>query len=381
MWPAVPTTTWRRTALIAGAESWLRGGDDRLHEDGHLRGQDGAAVEEEPVLDEATDHRRIADTQRGVERRRGGGGGAARDAGRRQFHRRQCTAAVLRTILVHARGEPPRRVRAEPAQHTAGAGGDRRERLGEQAERGDGLARGAGLVGGERRLEGRDGELVDAQRAVPRVLLEPRDDRAFADDDPGLRAAEQLVARERHEVDSGGDDLGHGRLVGKAPRPQVDQRAGAQILHDRNAALTAELDQLAARHVRGEADHAVVRGVNLQQQRGGRADGFGVVAQVRAVGGTDLAQDGAAAQHDVRNAELAADLDQLAARDDDFFAVRERLEGQQYGRGVVVDDQRVLGGRQPSVREPGQGRIGGHTAHELVDGRQAAERSGAVSAH
>jgi hypothetical protein len=38
-------------------------------------------------------------------------------------------------------------------------------------------------------------------------------------------------------------------------------------------------------------------------------------------------------------------------------------------------------GGQPSVWEAGQSRIGGHTAHELVDGRQAAERGGAVSAH
>src|ERR671937_116404 len=120
MWPAVPTTTWRRTALMFGAESWLRGGDDRLDENGHLRGQDGAAVEEKPVLDEATDHRRIADAQRGVERACGGVGGPQRDAGRRQFHRRQCTAADLRAILVHARAQPPRGLRAEPAQDAAG---------------------------------------------------------------------------------------------------------------------------------------------------------------------------------------------------------------------------------------------------------------------
>src|SRR5919197_2103908 len=103
MWPAVPTTTWRRTALMSGAESWLGGSDDRLHENGDLRGQDRAAIEEKPVLDEATDYRRIADAQRGVERARGGVGRPDREAGRRQFHRRQCAAADLRAILVHAR--------------------------------------------------------------------------------------------------------------------------------------------------------------------------------------------------------------------------------------------------------------------------------------
>ena len=76
-------------------------------------------------------------------------------------------------------------------------------------------------------------------------------------------------------------------------------------------------------------------------------DRLGVVAQVRAIGGADLAQHGAAAPHDVGDAELAADLDQLAARDDDFLAVGQRLERQQHGGGVVVDDQRVLGAGEP----------------------------------
>ena len=41
---------------------------------------------------------------------------------------------------------------------------------------------------------------------------------------------------------------------------------------------------------------------------------------MRPVGGADLAQHRARAAHDVRDAELAADLDELAARDDDFLA-------------------------------------------------------------
>src|SRR5262249_61899302 len=101
-------------------------------------------------------------------------------------------------------------------------------------------------------------------RAFPWVLLEPRDDRPLADDDAGLWAAEQLVARERHEIDAGGDDFGHRGLVRKAPRSEVDQRARAEILHHRHATLVAELDELTAGHVGGEADHAVVRRVDLQ---------------------------------------------------------------------------------------------------------------------
>src|SRR2546426_3608704 len=68
-----------------------------------------------------------------------------------------------------------------------------------------------------------------------------------------------------------------------------------------------------------------------------------VVLKVRPVRRPDLAQDGATAPHDVGDPELATDLDQLAARDDDLTTVGERLERQEDGGGVVVDDERVFG--------------------------------------
>ena len=52
------------------------------------------------------------------------------------------------------------------------------------------------------------------------------------------------------------------------------------------------------------------------------------------------------ARHDVGHAERAADLDQLAARDDDLAAARQRVEHEQHRGGVVVDDGRVLGAGQ-----------------------------------
>jgi hypothetical protein len=45
-----------------------------------------------------------------------------------------------------------------------------------------------------------------------------------------------------------------------------------------------------------------------------------VVAQARAIGGADFAEQRAAFVHDVGDAEAIADLDQLAAGDDDFGA-------------------------------------------------------------
>ena len=57
-------------------------------------------------------------------------------------------------------------------------------------------------------------------------------------------------------------------------------------------------------------------------------------------------QPGAGARHDVGHAEGAADLDQLAARDDRLASLRERVEHEQHRGGIVVDDGRVLGAGQ-----------------------------------
>ena len=54
-----------------------------------------------------------------------------------------------------------------------------------------------------------------------------------------------------------------------------------------------------------------------------------IVVEVGAIGGADLAEPGAAPDQDVRNAEGAADLDQLAPRDQDLASGRERVQRQQ----------------------------------------------------
>src|SRR5262249_57446797 len=95
------------------------------------------------------------------------------------------------------------------------------------------------------RVQGGNGELVDPERSVPWVLLEPGDDGAPADHEAGLRTAEQLVAGERHQVDTGGHGLGHGRLVREAPGPKIDQRPRAEVFHHRDPALATELDEVA----------------------------------------------------------------------------------------------------------------------------------------
>ncbi len=87
---------------------------------------------------------------------------------------------------------------------------------------------------------------------------------------------------------------------------------------------------------------------DAQQQRRLRPDRRLVVGRARAVRRPDLDEARARAREHVRDPEAVADLDQLAARDDDLAALGERGEREQHGGGVVVDDERVLGAGQPA---------------------------------
>jgi hypothetical protein len=100
----------------------------------------------------------------------------------------------------------------------------------------------------------------------------------------------------------------------------------------------------------GEADEAEVRLVDSKQHCGLGADGILVVGGARAVGRSDLDELRAGPGQHVRDAEPVADLDQFAARDDYLAALGERGEGEQDGRGVVVDDERRLGACQALQR-------------------------------
>ena len=101
--------------------------------------------------------------------------------------------------------------------------------------------------------------------------------------------------------------------------------------------------ELVQRRGMGEAGDAEVGRVHLQQGGGLRRHGVAVVAGVGAVGRADLHQRRAGLAHDVGDAEAAADLDGLAARDDDLSAVGDAGEREQQRRRVVVDHQRSLG--------------------------------------
>src|SRR5207248_1202644 len=109
-------------------------------------------------------------------------------------HRR----CVRRNSLGHRAGAPPQSVdgRAEHREHWYLAHCTRRLSI----ER-------------ERRLERREGQLVDTIRACERIPAQRRDRGALADDDPRLGATKQLVAAHRDERRSGAQRFSRRRLT------------------------------------------------------------------------------------------------------------------------------------------------------------------------
>ena len=196
--------------------------------------------------------------------------------------------------------------------------------LEELAQHRDLALRAAGEQGRERPVERGERQLVEPQRARHRIAPQRVDETRPAEHDARLRSPEQLVAREAHEV---GAQTQARRSVGfrrQTLRREIDERAAAEILDQRHAVRAAELRQLGQRHLGDEAAQLEVAAVDLEQQRGARAERSLVVGQVRAVRGADLDQLDPRPFEDFRHPERAADLDQLAARDDHLPAARER---------------------------------------------------------
>ena len=96
-------------------------------------------------------------------------------------------------------------------------------------------------------------------------------------------------------------------------------------------------------HLLVETLDAIVGRMDLEDHGRIGRDGALVVAQMRAVGGADLDKLGARSRHDIGDAKAAANLDKLAAADDNLFARGMGGKHQQHRGGVVVDHKRVLG--------------------------------------
>ena len=160
-----------------------------------------------------------------------------------------------------------------------------------------------------------------------------------AQNDPGLGAAQQLVAGKGQHVHPGPYGRLDGGFIPKAQGGQVHQTAAAQVLNDRDVPGVPQLRQGGGGDAFREAHDAVVAGVDLQQGLRPVADGGGIVGKAGLIGGPYLPQHRAAGGHDIRHPEGPADLHQLPPGGDDLPTGGEGGEDQQHRCGVVVHNQ------------------------------------------
>ena len=214
----------------------------------------------------------------------------------------------------------------------------------EQPQGGEALGEAVRIpIEAQHRLQGGEADLAQPQGAFEGVELDRGNEVLAPHQQPGLGAAEELVAGEGHQIGAGGEGLPGGRFVRQAPALQVGQGAGAQIDDERQTPLMGQAGQFRLRHGLSEALDGVVAGMDLHQQGGARANGGGEVPPMGAVGGADLDEPGAGAPHDVGDTEGAADLDELAPGDDDLLLARQGVEQQEDAGGIVVDHRGGLG--------------------------------------
>ena len=173
------------------------------------------------------------------------------------------------------------------------------------------------------------------------------DEVGAAADDPRLRAAEELVARERDEVGAGRDAV----ASRAASSPNASRLPEPRSSSSGTAWRAGERDELAQLGLLGEPDRPEVRLGDAQQQPGLGRHGRLVVGDARPVRRADLDESRQRDREYLRDPEAVADLDQLAARDDDLSVRGECSQAEQQRGGVVVHDQRVLGaGQAPEDR-------------------------------
>ncbi len=105
-------------------------------------------------------------------------------------------------------------------------------------------------------------------------------------------------------------------------------------------------DQFGERHFPGESPNPEIARVDLEDQGRSLSHGPLVIAPVRPVRGSHFPEDGAAFFHDLGNAELSADLDELAPGNHRLPSFRQRVQDEKNGGGVVVHHEGVLRPRE-----------------------------------
>ena len=114
-------------------------------------------------------------------------------------------------------------------------------------------------------------------------------------------------------------------------------------MEQRHADFGGDQREVAHGRLGDEALDREVAAVHFDDRAGARREGASVIVGVRAIGGADLDEGGAARRHDVGDAEVPTDLDEFSAAHDRLASRGEGLQGEHEGGGAVVHDERVLG--------------------------------------
>ena len=154
----------------------------------------------------------------------------------------------------------------------------------------------------QRRFERRVGQLVDAQRAHQRVPPNPGPRARRADDDAGLRTAEQLVSAEAPRVHAGGEAGPRGGLVAPAPPARLRQPSHPLPRSSKSGTWKRAPAQSAPRAAGRSVNPSIWKldGCTRSSSGGAVVMAARVVADARAVGRADFAQRRARLRHHVR---------------------------------------------------------------------------------
>ena len=88
-------------------------------------------------------------------------------------------------------------------------------------------------------LQRSQGHLVQAEGPHEWVLFDAFDQFSTPGQNARLRAAEQLIAAEKHQVRTAGDATAYRRFLSKAERPKLQQGAAADVIDDGQLVLPA----------------------------------------------------------------------------------------------------------------------------------------------
>ena len=150
----------------------------------------------------------------------------------------------------------------------------------------------------------------------------------LANNNTGLRAAQQLIPGEKCQSDTAGNTFLNSRFRGKSKLSGIQDTTAAQIVKNRQIMLLGQCNHLLNRYHLGKSNHPEIAGMHAQQSRSLRRNRPFIVADISAIGGTHFDQFSATLVHNFRNTESTADFHCLTAGNDNLFSFGQGAQSQ-----------------------------------------------------